>query len=1238
MSKIITARKGGGSSASTPTEMPDNLISKDKIKLLLAMSDGEVVDDFSLKQLRMGGVPVQNDDGSLNYDGIIAEFRTGTQDQDYIQGFPQSSTETTIQRDVKKDTPYILTVSNKTLSAIRFRLFWPRIVKTEDNGDTVGSRVEYAFDMAVDGGAFQQYSTGVVDGKNTTNGYDRSIRIDLPQNFNSQVLIRVRRITDDADGTRTVDLFRVESYAEVIDAKFRYPLTAMLYVEFDSDLFGNNIPTISVKKKWKIIQVPSNYDPISRTYSGTWNGTFKWAWSNNPAWVLYDLITNQRYGLDQKELGVPVDKWSLYEVAQYCDQLVPDNRGGQEPRYLCDMVVQDQVEAYRLIRDVCSIFRGMSFYNGESLSIVVDKPRDPVYLFTNDNVIGGAFSYTFASEKSMYTTCNVMFDDQENNYKQDVEPVYDDEAGLRFGYNPTEITAIGCTRRTEANRRGRWILRTNLRSTTVNFATGLQGMIPVCGDVIQVQDPHWQTNYAYSLNGRVLEVDGLQVFTAYKIDARAGDFIIVNTPDGSPIKRTIAKVSADGKTMTLNVGFGFQVEPDAVFAIERTDLVAQLYVVTKIEKGSDEEEFQYSVTATEYDPGKYDAVDYGVITDQRPTSIVSPDSMTAPKNVTISSFSRVVQGMSVETMVVGWEKVQYATNYEMQWRKDGGNWLNTPRTPTTETQVEGIYAGEYEVRVRSVSSSNIASPWSSIAAKTLTGKVGKPKAPTSIYASTDEVFGIRVKWSMPDGSGDTAYIELQQSKNGEESDASLLTMVPYPAAEYWHSILPAGYENWYRCRAVDKIGNVSDWTDLVMGRSSVDVGLITDTILKEIEESEAFKRLDENAVDSAAKIRDSAQAILQNALANDSDVRRQSVENGNIKASITETQVLIANETEARAAQITELKTEFNEEISSSVTELKQSISDSEQSTAQKLTDLDAKFTSDIEASNTELSQAIANEAEARSTSEQALSARIGNNESAISQKLDSWVDASGAGAVYNLNLGLRYNGVEYKSGMAMQLTTVGGAMESQIIFRADRFAVLSAEDGSYSIPFVVNNGQVFINDAFIGNGSITNAKIGNVISSWDYVDGQSGWSINKDGNAQFNNARFRGYVHATDGIFDGTVYANKIVGDVTTNYVLTKDNPSAVIEARPFSRTVVSNPYIVTANNGLTTSCSVSVDGDVIVNVRAVGPSGGTMVRQGFAFYTLPANKQITISAQNLGIEDSAITTPSSILISAFR
>ncbi|QXV80558.1 J-like tail tip protein [Escherichia phage IsaakIselin] len=1181
---MISGNKGGSSKPYKPKEMEDNLISINKIKILLAVSDGEVDGEFSLKNLYLDDVPVQNADGSLNYSGVSAEFRPGTQTQDYIKGFSDTSSEITIQRDLAQNNPYSIAVTNKSLSAIRIKILMPQGYKQEDNGDLVGVSVQYAVDMAVDGGSFKRVLTDTITGK-TTSGYDRSQRIDLP-NFNEQVILRVSRVTEDSTSSRLVDKIRLQSYAEVVDAKFRYPLTGLVYVEFDSELFPNQLPNISIKKKWKLINVPVNYDPESREYSGSWNGLFKKAWSNNPAWVLYDLITNQRYGLDQRELGIEIDKWSIYEAAQYCDQMVPDGKGGLEPRYLCDVVIQSQIEAFNLIRDICSIFRGMSFWNGESLSIVVDKPRDPSYIFSNDNVVNGDFQYTFASEKSMYTQCNVTFDDEQNMYSQDIEGVFDTEAALRFGHNPTSITAIGCTRRSEANRRGRWILKTNLRSTTVNFATGLEGMIPTIGDVIAIADNFWASNLTLNLSGRVMEVSGLQVFLPFRVDARPGDFILINKPDGKPVKRTISRVSADGKTIELNVGFGFDVKPDTVFAIDRTDLALQQYVVTGITRGDDTEQFTYSITAVEYDPNKYDEIDYGVNIDDRPTSIVNPGVMKAPENVQVSSYSRIVQGQSVETMVVSWDKVEYASLYEVQWRKDNSNWLNVPQTANKEVSVEGIYSGNYFVRVRSVSASGSTSPWSSVVSAALTGKVGEPKMPINLTASDNEIFGIRVKWGIPEGAGDTAYIELQQAPDvdgmASEENATLLTLVPYPQMEYWHATLPPGYINWYRVRSVDRIGNVSAWTDFVRGMSSTNVDDILGDILDDILNSAGFEEFKENAVDTANKVKDQAQSVIQNALAIDTNLRWNRVENGKRKAEHGQALELIANETEARIQAVEVLRTEFDEGISSNITEVKKLISNEAETRASQVQQLDATFTKkvsdvngrvdgvsqeivktnanvssaqqaianeteartqavssldskftgqingvkqDLSSNVTRLDQSIANETQARASADTALSTRVGKTESAITQKLDSWVDNGSIGAQYALKLGIKRAGVEYTAGVSLSLIQSGSEIKSQFLVDAARFGVMTRQGGSYTLPFVVDNGTVIMNTALIKNGSITNAMIGNVIQSNNYVAGKSGWRLDKNGNLEINGSAGNGRLTINNNIiavYDG--------------------------------------------------------------------------------------------------------------------
>lgn len=1091
----IYGSKGGSSKQHQPVEQEDNLISLNKVKVLLAVADGEVEGTISAKDIYLADVPIQNDNGTYNYEGVTYDFRPGTQSQDYIAGMDGASSEVQVSREIKNDTPYIIAVNNTQLSAIRVKLYWARLIKQEDNGDLNGTTCEYAIDLSVNGGAYTEYTRGVANGK-TTSGYDRSIRVNLPAEFES-ALVRIRKITADSESSTLVNAMQITTYQEVIDAKFRYPLTALVYVEFSSDLFPNGIPTISIKKKWKLIRVPTNYNPETRTYSGAWNGTFKMAHSNNPAWVLYDLVTNQRYGLDQREIGVTIDKWGLYEAAQFCDQMVPDGKGGMEPRYLCDVVIQQKVEAYQVIRDICSIFRGLTFYDGEQIGVVVDKPRQPSYVFTNDNVVNGLFNRTFGSDKSLYTVCNVQFDDEQNAYQQDVEPVFDLEATRRFGYNPVDLTAIGCTRRSEANRRGRWLLKTNLRSETISFTTGLEGMIPMIGEVIAVNDQAWSSNYTLNLSGRIESVSGLQVFVPFKIDAAPGDRILINKPDGMPEYRTIASVSNDGLTLQLNTAFSFYPQPDTVFAIDKQNLALQQYVVTGIQKADSDgdDAFGYSITAVEYDPNKYDEIDYGVNITNRPTSIVEPDTLLAPENVQVSSYSKVVQGISVETMVITWDKVQYAKTYTVQWRKENGNWINVPRTANTEVDIEGIYAGIYQVRVRAVSDTENVSAWSEVVTVSLSGKIGEPSALTVITASNDEVFGIRVKWGFPENSLDTSYTELQQvPDNGDgtytEENATLLTLVPYPQYEYWHTTLPAGKVIWYRARIIDKIGNVSPWTHFTRGMASDDVSSIIGDIKIDIEDSDGYKYLLQNAINTNQDILNQAEAIIENSLANDGDVRRMTKENGKRKAEYIQAVNLIADETQARVEALTALKAQIDDEIVSSLVRI---------------------------------DTALATETEARTTADTALSARLGENEAALTEKLDTYVTANSIGAQYGIKLGLTYNGVEYGAGMSMELTGSGGDVRSQFIFDANRFAIsngISSGSGQWSLPFVVENNQVFIQSAVIQDGSIGNAKIGNVISSNDYVAGSQGWAILKSGASEFNNTTVRGSLYASNGNF----------------------------------------------------------------------------------------------------------------------
>lgn len=892
--------KGGGSKPHQPYEMEDNLVSINRIKMLIALSDGEVDGEITGKDILINDTQIISDEGVENLPGITWAFRPGTQEQEYIQGFEETSNEQTIARPVTTKAPFTLTVTDKQLSAIRFKLMTDTFLTIKDNGDRVGARVEYAFDMSVDGAAFTEVLRDVKDGK-TTKAYDWSHRINLPQNFRTQVVLRVRRITPDSTTSDVIDAFRVQSYAQLVDAKFRYPLTSLLYVEMNSDLFPNQVPSVTVRKRWKLIQVPSNYDPISRNYTGTWNGLFKWAYSNNPAWVLYDLITNQRYGLDQRELGIVVDKWSLYEAGVYCDEKVPDGRGGMENRYQCDMVIQERVAAYQLIRDVASIFRGMTFYNGESLSVIIDKPRDASYLFTPDNVVGGAFSYATASEQTRYTSVMVSFDNQENNYNSDVTVVSDRKAQRRYGNNVAEIAAIGCVRESEAIRRGNWLVKTNQSGTTVSFSVGLEGFHVMVGDVIAVADPFLQSNLERITTGRVSSFSGFILTSVSPVDVKAGDRIFINRDDGKPEYRTVASVNSNKTTIRLNTGFSKAPDPGDIFAVESNDLALQYYIVNKLTKGEGDEEFVFTITASEYNRNKYIEVDNDVNLDKPPITIVPPDAIDAPKNVAISSYSRVYQGQSIETMVVSWDRVPYASRYEMQWRKSNGNWVNSPITANMSAEIEGIYAGIYDARVRAITDGGSSSGWSEMASADLKGKQGVPDRLTMFKATEDQVMAVNLSWAFPSTAGDAAYVEIQQSGDRTDQNATNLTMVAYPSTTYTHTPLPHGFSTYYRARIIDKLGFKSTWSDWAIGKTSADGSMILDYI--------------KDSLDGLAGIEDMKEDILNNSealkdLANkhDADVKVFERENADRKAEIIQVNDAWIEADQIQAQQINQVK------------------------------------------------------------------------------------------------------------------------------------------------------------------------------------------------------------------------------------------------------------------------------------------------------------------------------------------
>ncbi|MGO0132938.1 host specificity protein J [Citrobacter freundii] len=897
LATTIKGRKGGSSSSRTPTEQPDDLQSVAKAKILVALGEGEYAGQLTGKDIYLDGTALENADGSQNFSGVVWEFRSGTQAQNYIQGIPGTENEINVGSEVSSATAWTRTFTNSQLSAVRLRLKWPSLFKQEDNGDLVGYSINYAVDLQTDGGTWQTVLNTSVTGK-TTSGYERSHRIDLPQ-AGSTWTIRLRKITDDANSAKIGDTMTLQSFTEVIDAKLRYPNTALLYIEFDSSQFNGSIPQISCEPKMRVIRVPDNYDPETRAYSGTWQGAFKWAWTDNPAWIFYDLVVSDRFGLGYRLTAANIDKWTLYQVAQYCDQPVPDGKGGSgtEPRYTCNVYVQDRNDAYTVLRDFAAIFRGMTYWGGDQIVALADMPRDVDYAYTRANVIDGRFTYSSSTTKTRYTTALVSWSDPGNAYADAMEPVFEQPLVARYGFNQLEMTAIGCTRQSEANRKGRWGILTNNKDRVVSFDVGLDGNIPQPGYIIAVSD---ELLSGKVMGGRISAVNGRVIKLDRVADAAAGDRLILNLPSGASQSRTIQAVN--GESVTVTTAYSETPQAEAVWVVESDELYAQQYRVVSV---SDNNDGTFSITGAWHDPDKYARIDTGAIIDQRPVSVIPPGNQSPPANIVISSFSVVQQNISVETMRVSWDQAQNAIAYEAQWRRNDGNWVNVPRSSTNSFDVSGIYAGRYLVRVRAINAAEISSGWGYSEEKTLTGKVGNPPKPVG-FATTPINWGIRLNWGFPANTGDTLKTEIQYTANSDFSNPLLLSDVPYPSAEYTQLGLKAGQEFWYRAQLVDRTGNESGWTDWVRGESNANaddyLGDIADDFLTSADGDRLTSDIDINL-----------EAALQNALANHATAEHQWAQYGEVRADILVIKTTVASVDKAMAELSTQVQAQIED-------------------------------------------------------------------------------------------------------------------------------------------------------------------------------------------------------------------------------------------------------------------------------------------------------------------------------------
>jgi predicted phage tail protein len=939
-----------------------------------------------------------------------------------------------------------------------------------------------------------------------------------------------------------------------------------------------------------------------------------------------------------------------------------------------------------VLRDFAAIFRGMTYWGGDQIVALADMPRDVDYSYTLANVVNGRFTYSGSTTKTRYTTALVSWSDPGNAYADAMEPVFEQDLVARFGTNQLEMTAIGCTRQSEANRKGRWGILTNNKDRIVSFDVGLDGKIPQPGYIIAVAD---ELLSGKVMGGRISAVNGRVITLDRDSAAAPGSRLMVNLPSGASQSRTIQSVN--GRAVTVTTAYSEIPAVESVWIVESEELYAQQYRVISV---TDNNDGTYSIAGALHDPDKYARIDTGAIIDQRPISIIPPGNQSPPANIVINSFSVVQQNVNVQTMRVSWDQAKNAIAYEAQWRRNDGNWVNVPRSSTTSFDVPGIYAGRYLVRVRAINAAEISSGWGYSEEKTLTGKDGNPPKPVGFIASENVVFGIELNWGFPANTDDTLKTEIQYSLTSTEDDAMLLADVPYPQRKYQQMGLKAGQIFWYRAQLVDRTGNESGYTDWVRGQASIDVSDITDVILEDIKGSETFKDLIENAVDTNEKIAGMANDILQanNELEQQAlkiaqnaqdigqvqtDLKELTSNVGDVSSSLSQLEQTVATADTALGQRIDNISVSMDgmaggvknsaiaiiqnglaqvatrKRLSATVAgnsaqldRIDEVIVNEKEATARSLLSLQTDVNGN-KASINSLNQTFSDYQQATATQINGITATVNGHTSAITTNAQAIANVNGdLSAMYNIKVAVDANGRQYAAGMGIGVENTPGGMQSQVLFLADRFAVMMQAGSTPTIVFTTQNGQLIIRDAVIGDGTISNAKIGSYIqsSTWD-GSGNVGWHINKSGYAVFNNVTIRGTVYATNGSFKGSVEATTFVGDIANIGVGADVVVSGATTAtREITFTDSSNSSLAKSAllegliyvSSLTGTTVVNITLNINGNIRDLGninvPPGNTgmWISVRHALRNITANTVTgTITVTGSGTASKSITSP---------
>lgn len=908
---VVKGAKGGSKNQRTPKIANDTAASKTYVRILYGTSEGEVEGlAKGLSSIYLDDTPIEGPAGGKNFEDLTLGFRTGTNDQEHIEGFEDISSETAVGVELKDITPWVKAISDTSIDAVNIRLKWGALrEQNAENGDVTGITIEYAIDVQTDGGVWETMLDTKISDKTSAN-YERQHRIGLPR-ADRGWQIRVRRITPNSTSEYISDKMYVQAITEVVDLKLAYPNTALVGVQYDAEAFSN-IAKIAVEIKGIKLKVPSNYNPIRRKYNGIWDGTFKRVYTNNPAWIYYDICTAKRYALGDRLTAAMIDKWALYRLAQYCDQLVPDGKGGEEPRFTCNVYIQSTEDAYSILMKLAGVFRAINYWDGNSIICDADLPQDTYFTYTRANVIDGIFEYSGTRARDRHTVAKVAWDNPQNRYKTEYVYVRDEKAIGRLGVRIVEIDAWGCTSEGQAQRAGQWALKSEqLETRTVAFKVGLDGYIPQPGKVIEIADELFAGR---ANGGRVAQVSvDFKSITVDRDDVvcRPGDRLVVNGENGKAQARIVSSIA--GRVITVVAAFD-SVAAQNVWVVDARDLATMKFRVMSI---SQSDKHQFTINALQYNSAKYDAIDHGAFIDEQPISIINTNTQKPVDSVVLTSESRVEQGINISTMMISFPQAEGATKYQVEWRRGDGSWIKMPITGNNSVEVPGIYAGNYEARVIAISAFEIASLPTYSPVTALTGKEGMPPKLAFIKAM-GILFGMKLDWGFPAiGALDTAYTEIEVSPDGV-ANITQLGQFSYPTNTHTVQGLQGNLIQNYRGRLIDRIGNIGEWSEWVSGETSADASAILDILSGKIKETQLHKDLQEKIeqidiintdIEGTNKAVKDAQDAADKANTNLAVERDERIED------IRNTQDAISKETRDRQSEIKTTKDGLSKEI-----------------------------------------------------------------------------------------------------------------------------------------------------------------------------------------------------------------------------------------------------------------------------------------------------------------------------------